>query len=279
MKIGFWQLERGHGFSTSNLAAVATYIALNSNVKSVIMQSQYANNNLMQCFYVNKKQGSSDALGEPGIDELIRLIMARKNDKEEIAATTYTFLSGKFNLLYETFRVNSELYYKDLEKSYSHILSAFENIYDITFIDIEAGTSDLSIALLKECDYVVYNLSQEKHLLNKLFASGLVDYDKAIFILGDYDPDSVMSYKNISRTYKNVGKGNLFLLPHCTPFSNAMNTTSVMKFINSNLPERNKRMGAQLKISKASNGKDAEIFIAHLDMICKELMNLMGLRL
>lgn len=279
MKIGFWQLEKGHGFSTANLAAISTYIALRTNLKSVIMQSQYENNNLMQSFYINKKQGSSDALGEPGIDELIRLLMSRKNDKEEIAATTYTFLNGKFNLLYETFRVNSELYYRDLQACYDNILNAFENIFDITFVDIEAGTSELSLALLKECDYVVYNLSQEKTLLDKLFSSSLINYDKAIFIIGNYDVSSTMSYKNISRTYKNIGKGNLFMLPHCTAFSNAMNTTSVMKFINSNLPEKNRKIGSQIKFSRISNEKNDEIFIVELDKICKELMSLIGLKL
>lgn len=279
MKIGFWQYAKGHGYSTANIAAIATYIALNSNTKSVLMQSQYSDNNLMPCFYLNKKQGSSDAIGEPGVDELIRLLMAKKNDKNEIAATTYSFLSGKFNLLYETFRVNSELYYNDFKKCYAKILNAFENVYDITFIDIEAGVDDLSLMLMEECDYVVYNLSQEKFLLDKLFNSGLINYDKAIFIIGNYDSDSVLSYKNISRSYKNLGDKNLFILPHCASFHNAMNTTSVMRFINSNLLDEHKMKISKLKLKNLDSDKSAENFILHLDKVSRELMNLMGLKM
>ena len=279
MKIGFWQLEKGHGCSTANLAAIATNIALKTNLRSVVMQSQYENNNLMQSFYVNKKQGSSEAIGEQGIDELVRLLMSRKNDRDEIAATTYSFLGGKFNLLYETFKVNGELYYRDLQTCYDKILNAFSSIYDITFIDIEAGMSDLSVALMKECDYVVYNLSQEKVLLDKLFSSGLIDYDKAIFIIGNYDAESSLSYKNISRTYKNIGSGNLFVLPHCAAYSNAINSTSVMKFINSNISDRNLINIGKLKLTKLTTTGYVEEFMICLDRISKEILELMGLKL
>lgn len=279
MKIGFWQLERGHGCTTSNLAAIATYISLKSNMRSVLFQTHYDKNNLMQSFYVNKKQGSQDAIGEPGIDELIRLIMSHKNNKEEVAAATYTFLNGRLNLLYETFKVNKELYFRDLEQSYSKILDAFESIYDIVFVDIEAGTSDLSMALLEECDYVVCSLSQEKSLLDKLFKSNILDYDKSIFVLGDYDSYSIMSHKNIIRSYSKLGNNNLFIIPHCAAYGNSMNTTTVMRFINSNLLEGVKPLGAKLKFSKTPRDRNVEEFIMYVDKVAKELMRLMGYKL
>lgn len=278
MKIGFWQLERGHGCSTSNMIAIATYLGLTTKVKSVMMQSHFDSNNLMQSFYVNKKKGSAESIGEPGIDELIRLITSKKTESSGVAATTYSFLTGKLSVLYETFKSNKNLYYDDFMANYSAILNAFNTSCDLTFIDIEGGHSKLSKTLRDSCDYVVYSISQEKTLLDKLFAEEEIDYSKSIFIIGDYDSRKHLTYKNIMRSYPALGNRNLFIIPNCAQFANAMNSTSVIRFFDFLLTDETVTKRPKKNTKRLSNGDDLDGFLGNVDQVAQAILGLTGLK-
>lgn len=278
MKIGFWQLERGHGCSTSNMIAIATYLGLTTKVKSVMLQSHFDSNNLMQSFYVNKKKGSTESIGEPGIDELVRLITSKKTETSGITATTYSFLSGKLSILYETFKSNKNLYYNDFMSNYSAIINAFNTTCDLTFIDIEGGHSGLSKILRDSCDYVVYSISQEKTLLDKLFSEEEIDYTKAIFIIGDYDSRKHLTYKNIMRSYPALGNRNLFIIPNCAQFANAMNSTSVIRFFDSLVTDDTVKMKKSKNVKRFANSDDLDGFLGNIDQIAQAILGLTGLK-
>ena len=277
MKIGFWQLERGHGSSTANMIALATYIAETTKIRSVLMQSHFNANNLMQSFYVNKKQGSSESIGEPGIDELMRLISSKKANTDEVASTVHTFNAGKIGILYETFRNNKNLYYEDFLRYHKEVSNAFEGRVDLTFIDIEGGHGRLSKLLRKDCDYIVYNLSQEKLLIDTLLTEVDIDYSKSIFIMGNYDDRNLISLKNVRRMYPQLNEKNSFVVPNCVQFSNAINDTRVIRFMNSIVTDDSIFGVKTKKFKRLAHSDDLAGFIGNIDVISKALLNLTGM--
>jgi hypothetical protein len=232
MKIGFWQYSQGHGCSTSNLISVAMQIALNTKLKSAIMQTQYRDNNLIYAVMGKdvRQTKNSDSFDDVGLDEIIRLVKSGKATRESFISTTFSYISNRLNLVLDTQAPSEELYYKDLNEYATGIFDAFAPIYDVTFIDIDAGDTEISRKLLDTCDYIVCSLEQNKLLLNKTFKQEYLDYSKTIFVIGNYDNRLALNEKNILREYDKLNSSNLFVLPTCPQFANALNSCEVLKF-------------------------------------------------
>lgn len=271
MKIGFWQLMGGHGASTSNLIAVATYTALTSALNTVVMQSHFHGNGLSKAIVGNVfGNNASSAIGvaDAGIDELCRLVKAGKVNKQTVKTTTISLLNEKLNVVLETSSDNREVFEKSLLDNYRGIFNAFIAAYDITFIDIEAGDSELSKVLCDSCDYVICSISQEKYLLDELFLHRDIDYTKTLFVIGNYDDRLTMNHKNILRFYEQLNSSNLFYLPNCPQYANAMGSNEVIKFFVMNSGE-----------AAAKNKNKNEYitdFMFHVDQLTTAILTLLG---
>lgn len=276
MKIGFWQYSKGHGNSTANMLAVASLIATRTSNKCVLMQTHFNNNNMEQAV-CRKNKAIGNFIGEPGMDELIRLVSAGKVDRESVISTTRSFLNGKLNIVPSSFRTIEDLYTEDFQNNHKGVLNAFESVYDLTFIDVEGGFKKNSLSTLKECDYIVCSLSQEQCLLDTLFRESRINLNRTIFVIGNYENSLVLNYENIIRLYsKNLNDSNLYALPHCASFSDALNTTRLLKFMHFYTEAGKKTIMFKLGKKNVRNN-DIEMFIHSVEKLSTAILELTGL--
>ena len=204
MIIGFWQNTSGHGCSSVSCVSLASEFVLKYKLNCCIFQTHFSNNNLSH--YLLEDGSENNALNDNGIDGLFRLFKTGSFSPDSVSALTNTL------------------------EHFDKMFSTLQAMYDVVFVDIQAGNSELSKKVLSVCDYVVCGITQEKHMLDHLFKENEFDYTKTMFLVGDYEPALNLNYRNLLKLYKQFNESNLLYLPRCIELANAINESLAPRF-------------------------------------------------
>ena len=122
---------------------------------------------------VYDKIGSKASLdiSDTGIDALDRLLRSNKLTPENISNYAKSILKGRLELLYGSFKNDSDSYARILE-TFPLILDYASQFYDIVLVDLNKGytTSEVN-QILQKSDLIVLSLSQNRQMLKKIFKS------------------------------------------------------------------------------------------------------------
>lgn len=206
--------------TTCNTVAMATIVALEYNMRSLITNNHF-NKNTLELSFIDKSYLNSDLteLSDTGIDALSRFVRSNKITKDNIANYTTTLLRKRLELLIGTTNTNKELYYKSLNDVIDMVLIAANQNYDLVFVDLALENRELAEKVLDYSDLIVINLNQNIHILENYFENHKGALDKSMFVLGRYDYVSRFNEKNIQRKYKL--KDNIGIIPYNIEFADA----------------------------------------------------------
>ena len=101
--------------------------------------------------------------------------------------------------------------------------------YDVTLIETRTGWDGLKEAWIKEADWVVVCLSQNRRVLDRYFAEKREMPKNCRYLIGMYRPESDMTLKNLARLYPELG-GKVCLLPWCTQYQDACSRGDTLRF-------------------------------------------------
>lgn len=233
MQVAFWSIIHGQAANTSNLLAISIMSAMEYRLRILITHNNYSRSTLESSLINRKflKNGVVD-LADTGIDALSRFVQYNQIDQEGIENYTTTILKNRMDLLIGTSVSNKELYAKNLGLILPDIYRTINNYYDVLYVDVNSGYSDLSKKVIDESELVVINLNQNLSVLEEFFESK-TDFENWIVLISMYDDNSRFNYKMLSRKY-NL-KGKVGVIPYCREFADACNDGKAVDFFMKNI--------------------------------------------
>ena len=257
--VSFWSTEDSAQLcSTATAVATSMMISTRTKYKTLVTQTHYSDMSLEYSFFNPDKRTKLDT-SDTGIDALDRLLRSNKLTPENIPNYATPVMKGRLELLYGTFKNDTDSYSRILE-TMPIIIDYANQFYDIVLVDLNKGYESSEInAILQKSDLIVFNMSQSKHMLKKLFKDmstlKILQEKTVIPVLGRYDRYSAYSERNIARSFNY--KKKIYTIPYNTQFFDACNQGEAAKYF---IDYSNADMGTDRNgffISEVANLTDA----------------------
>ena len=242
--ITFWNYKKQETGKTMSLTAIATYMATEYNVKTLIISTTNKKDKIKNCYWKEEKKKVFD-LGifgpnnnaletETGIRGLEKIIRSNKMAPNLVTNYAKVVFKDRLEILLgseEKSAVEGEFEgYGKIQESYLEVINAASEYYDRVFIDLDYNVKpEIREQIFKKSDIIVVNLSQGltciKDLKENKQKNKLLKSPKTLLLIGRYDKTSKYNIKNVSRF---LGEKNLILtVPYNTAFFEAVEEAGV----------------------------------------------------
>lgn len=232
MKIAFWSPLHGTG-ATSDLLALSIVFSEIFGKKTLVTQTHFSMNNLEKPLLGNVASGQYFA--DTGLDAVIRHFKSGDVSREQVENCSIRVSENLF-LLAGTRTSSKESYEnRTVQSMITHIISIIEKFYAIVLVDTNSGINEQSMEVIKECDFVVVALRQNRTMIEEFINSRLFPENKVFFLIGNYDSQSRYNINNLRRIYKEISKKNSAVIPYNTQYMDAVSEDRVMRYVRENL--------------------------------------------
>lgn len=234
--ITFWNNEKEETGKTLSIVAIATYLSIEHNYKTLIVSTGYKKRRLVNCFFeqkkVKKNMGifgpNTNVAMEDGIEGLAKIMKSNKISPESITNYTKVVYSDRLEILPSFGGSISE--YEELKTMYPDIINLANNYYDLVIVDLDMEVQEkISEPILNNSNLIVATLSQRLSSINRFLEyreeNKLFKEKKTLILIGRYDKYSKYSVKNISRYMKE--KNRVSTIPYNTLFFEASEEAQV----------------------------------------------------
>lgn len=225
---------------TLSLVAIATQLAIEHNLKILVISANYMDKTLENCFW------ELDRLNKPiiknktyigmeidsGIEGLLRVLDSNKTNSEIVKNYSRTILRDRLDVLLST---NTQDYqeFVQISDKYPEILQIADRYYDLIFVDLSNKMRKREEQnILNISDLIVFNMTQRLKSINDFIE--LREKDETyrrrniMLLLGRYDLYSKYSKKNVTRYLKE--KNEIIGIPYNTLFFEACSEGKVIDF-------------------------------------------------
>ena len=256
--ISFWSDGEKETGKTSSIAAIATYLSINSNYKTLMFNTEYNDSSLENCFWEQKKNKrnmefmlkdrADIAAGTSGV---AKAVLSNKTSPEIVKNYTKTIFKNRLEILTEP-KISQEDY-ETQRATYREIARMSNRYYNLVFVDITGSLEDnITRNMLEISDIIVVNLPQNLKKINEYYelkqTEPLFDKYKTVVLIGKCDRQSKYNAKNIAR-YMNIK--DLYPVPYTTQFLEATNEGKVdeyfMKYRVKSHPDENTYFVEEIK--------------------------------
>ena len=234
--ITFWNNEKEETGKTLSIVAIATYLSIEHNYKTLIVSTGYKKRRLVNCFFeqkkVKKNMGifgpNTNVAMEDGIEGLAKIMKSNKISPESITNYTKVVYSDRLEILPSFGGSISE--YEELKTMYPDIINLANNYYDLVLVDLDMEVQEkISEPILNNSNLIVATLSQRLSSINRFLEyrekNKIFKEKKTLILIGRYDKYSKYSVKNISRYMKE--KNRVSTIPYNTLFFEASEEAQV----------------------------------------------------
>lgn len=238
MKIAFWSNAYEKSGAFLNFVAVSIATVMRYPYTITVLENYLERENLGKAFLGNNNtihircSGTSFYEGG-GIEGLLRRIYRGDSNVSLLKSYRREVISKHLYYIPQSGVINSELFDYELYYNLNELLDLVEKSTDLCFINVNQQNHLSSKAILQEADLIVINLYQNSEYLNDFFSNFSSLIPKAVFIVGNYSPKSLMSCKRISRLY-DIELKDISPIPYNEEFHMACNNGGAKEFINSN---------------------------------------------
>lgn len=205
MKIVFWGASHGCG-TTSNMTAVASFLALGMNRKGICLQPKAGDGDLENFFCSWEKRSvlreESTYYALEGMDYLIWQEQHHKLDAAVMKESMIPVLDQRLFYLPGGSREKPGLYPTQTAQLQRKILNALEDYAELVFIDIGSGRDDFASSMLQRADVAVVNFSGEQKELEQFFTAQPPCRGKVLYLLANYSNEQVYNCENLQRIYR-----------------------------------------------------------------------------
>lgn len=256
--ISFWSDGEKETGKTSSIAAIATYLSINSNYKTLLFNTEYNDSSLENCFWEQKKSKrnmefilkdrADIAAGTSGV---AKAVLSNKTSPEIVKNYTKTIFKNRLEILTEP-KISQEDY-ETQRATYREIAKMSNRYYNLVFVDITGSLEDnITRNMLEISDIIVVNLPQNLKKINEYYelkqTELLFDKYKTVVLIGKCDKQSKYNAKNIAR-YMNIK--DIYPVPYTTQFLEATNEGKVdeyfMKYRVKSHPDENTYFVEEIK--------------------------------
>ncbi|MCI8273224.1 MAG: hypothetical protein HFJ55_03975 [Clostridia bacterium] len=246
--IAFWNDDKEQTGKTLTAVAVATKMAVERNMKILLITTSYRDATLKNCFWSDAIQNNFNILGkqrnnialENGIDGLSKLLTSNKLEPSMITDYTKVVFKNRLEILSGYLTIDERLSekenfenYKRVSECYPDLLRIANQYYDMVVVDVDnALSNEVKQEILRISNLKMVVLSQRMSSLNKY--NEMKEQNKEIIgpavipVIGRYDRNSKYNQKNIVRYLKE--KKNVGIVPYSTLFFEAAEEANVAEF-------------------------------------------------
>lgn len=231
--VTFWSNGKEETAKTLSVSAIATYMAIERNLKILVLSTNYNDTTLETCYWKeNQAQASKNVVGlGVGIEELAKAIISNKASPEVITNYTKPVLKNRLEVL-PSIKTNNYQEYEKLKPVYKEILTHANRYYDLIFVDLNKGLDDENtLEILKASDLIIVSLTQRLKIINEYMrlkeGNALLQQKNVMLLMGRYDRYSKYSNKNVARY---MGEKEIYTVPYSTLFFEAANEGKVADF-------------------------------------------------
>lgn len=209
--ISFWSGDNKSNGQTLSMAAIATQMCVERNMRTLMVNAIFNDDTLERCFWNIKQNNRSFAkILNPGkidiasgAEGLVSAVASNKTSPEIISNYTKIIFKNRLDVLPGL----KTKVYQDYEKSlmlYKDLLNAANKYYDLVFVDVSKTLkSETTKTILENSSVIVYtmspNLKQIDDFINFKMQSPLYKKGNIIPLLNISDDSSKYNVKNVSR--------------------------------------------------------------------------------
>lgn len=195
--------------TTSSSIALATGVAIEHNIKVLLLSTSVNDSLIKDSFWKEKKKKmfqlpgftSVSTIENTGIEGLDRIIRSNKMSPDAITDYTNIVLTGRLEVLMGV--EGSEGTYDLLKEKYSKIIAMAKNYYDLVVVDLDKRVGEKTEKeILQMSDIVIATVSQRYKQIEKLtniIKSGFLNEKTTIITLTKYIENAKYNSKNITR--------------------------------------------------------------------------------
>ena len=264
--VSFWSNGTGETGKSSSIAALGTYLGVNHNYKTLIIDTKFNDYFYHDCYWREdktiKRISSSNAKTDigHGIGGLSKAILSNKTSPEIV--TNYTkivFNDGRLEILMDT-EIQREEYdtYKTIFKEIARIANRY---YDLVLVDIDSALdNNIKDSILEASNLIVACLPQKLRDINEFIElreqKEVLKTKPILPLLGKYDKESKYNTKNVARYIRD--KRGVYAVPYNTLFMEACNEAQVAEFF--------------IKFRKINEKDKNAIFISNIRELSEEII-------
>ncbi|WP_018755627.1 hypothetical protein [Paenibacillus terrigena] len=232
-QVVFWGPVHGQMGTTSNCISAACMIGFESPIRTLIGSTQGAFSTMESVVLKPSERLRREPFQRSGLDALERLALNQRLTAMNLSDYTIPLLYERLDILRGSQRKNSQEGLIDVEL-WEMILGHAKQAYDLVMLDENSGIRQSgTMQMLQASDVIVINLNQNAAILEQFSANQelieLLQTKSCVFVLGQYEPGSKYTVRNIARKYKFVEE--LCTIPRCVDFMDACNDHSVLEFV------------------------------------------------
>lgn len=209
--VTFWNATKEQCGSTSSSIAFATQLAIDHNIKVLLISTSLNDPIVKQCFWREKKNNlpgvfgtntRMNAIEKNGIEGLDRVIRSGKISPEIITDYTKTILTGRLEVLLGIEGAGAQ--YDLIKERYSQIINIADKYYDMVIVDLDKRLGIHQEEILKMSNVVVsvipQRISEIKRVQELLKKGTILKKQSTIFLIGKYEEKTKFNAKNLTRS-------------------------------------------------------------------------------
>lgn len=202
--------------------------------RSILLQTQFEMNQL-EIPLLSESRREEIRNYNIGVDRLIQGIRSGMNAKQLLTSSCITLSRQCIDILPGTNTKYREIYEKEIKETFQDIISLAEACYEMVYIDASSGMNEFVEMIFDQADVIVVNLCQNKRVLEDFFERYDIDYDKMLFVIGNYDDASDYTRKNLCKRIKLMKRDLTFTVPYNIQFRDAMSRAQLTEFFLQNI--------------------------------------------
>lgn len=248
--ISFWSGDKGESGQTLSMAAIATQMCVEHNMRTLMVDATFNDDTLERCFWnVRQTRGFAQRVNAGKIDlasgaeGLVSAVASNKTSPEIISNYTKIVFKNRLDVLPGLKTKILEEHEKSL-MLYKDLLSAADKYYDLVFVDLSKTLKrETTKAILNASSIIIYtmppNMKKIDYYIRMKNESPLFKKNNIVPLLTISDDGSKYNPKNAARY---IGEKNgLATVPYSTLLMEAASEAGVAN------------MFLQLRLSKDKN--------------------------
>ncbi|MRN53053.1 hypothetical protein [Paenibacillus monticola] len=228
--VAFWGPAHGQGRTTSNMAAIATTIALDNHIR-VLMTHTHLEQGALEYVFAQTRPPAQSTRTSGGMDAIERLVQCGMLTPEGIRDHAESILKDRLEMLGGSTSKEGQA----TKLLLPHIFKDYRRFYDLMFVDISSEDNLEVISLVMEqADLVVVNLNQNRVNLDSYFSKNntvpIPAGKPVLYCLGSYESSSRLNKDRIIKQY-DLKKKEIGYIPHHIRYMDAQNEQQIVQFM------------------------------------------------
>lgn len=196
MKIAVWSPIPFSGRKSSHLLLFTLEAIAKEGGEQLVIHADDGGSGPEHYLLSGKNRSRMMERKEFGVEYLNRVLHCERFSKETVINASYSFAEGKLHVL----PAGDELYYRGRESAaameVAGMMQRADEVFQNVWVELPAGETELSRALLPMADCVIVNLAQSPCEIKKV--EKLAETSPMFFVIGAYESRCIYTMYNLS---------------------------------------------------------------------------------